>query len=177
MIPATEEFSEAMKIAIAGEVVGGIGQMTDAFVDFAITGEQSFAEMTASILSDISKMILKMVVLNALKSTSLGSALFPSAKGNVFDGGNVIPFARGGVVDTPTVFPMAQGIGLMGEAGPEAVMPLKRDSQGNLGVAGGNTTNVVINLQGVRDAASFAKNETQITNSLQRQLAIANRNL
>ncbi len=177
VIPATEEFSEAMKIAIAGEVVGGIGQMTDAFVDFAITGEQSFAEMTASILSDISKMILKMVVLNALKSTSLGSALFPSAKGNVFDGGNVIPFARGGVVDTPTVFPMAQGIGLMGEAGPEAVMPLKRDSQGNLGVAGGNTTNVVINLQGVRDAASFAKNETQITNSLQRQLAIANRNL
>lgn len=56
------------------------------------------------------------------------------AKGGVFDAGNVIPFARGGIVSSPTVFPMANGMGLMGEAGPEAVMPLKRGRGGRLGV-------------------------------------------
>jgi lambda family phage tail tape measure protein len=65
------------------------------------------------------------------------------AKGNVFQGGNVIPFARGGIVDRPTVFPMARGAGLMGEAGPEAILPLTRTSSGNLGVeaVGGGTVN------------------------------------
>lgn len=62
-----------------------------------------------------------------------------SANGNVFYAGNVIPFARGGIVDRPTLFPMANGAGLMGEAGPEAVMPLRRTPDGRLGVvaAGG----------------------------------------
>lgn len=57
-----------------------------------------------------------------------------SAHGNVFDRGNVLPFARGGIVNRPTLFPMARGMGLMGEAGPEAVLPLKRLASGNLGV-------------------------------------------
>jgi hypothetical protein len=63
------------------------------------------------------------------------------AKGGVFDRGNVIPFARGGIVDRPTLFPMAKGMGLMGEAGPEAVMPLTRGADGKLGVKGGQTIN------------------------------------
>lgn len=65
-----------------------------------------------------------------------------SANGNVFSGGNVIPFARGGVVNRPTLFPMANGAGLMGEAGPEAVMPLRRGANGRLGVEmhGGGTS-------------------------------------
>jgi len=57
-----------------------------------------------------------------------------SARGNVFGSGNIIPFARGGIVDRPTLFPMAKGAGLMGEAGPEAVLPLKRTASGDLGV-------------------------------------------
>lgn len=58
-----------------------------------------------------------------------------NAKGNVFDGmSNVIPFAKGGVVDRPTNFKFANGTGLMGEAGAEAVMPLGRNSKGELGV-------------------------------------------
>ena len=57
------------------------------------------------------------------------------AKGGVFSGGNVVPFARGGIVNRPTLFPFAQGTGLMGEAGPEAIMPLRRDRSGRLGVA------------------------------------------
>jgi len=56
------------------------------------------------------------------------------AKGDAFYHGNVIPFAKGTIIDQPTVFPMANGTGLMGEAGPEAVMPLTRDASGSLGV-------------------------------------------
>lgn len=73
------------------------------------------------------------------------------AHGAAFNRGNVIPFARGGVVDRPTLFPMANGAGLMGEAGPEAVMPLRRGADGRLGVAaangnrGGSTTIVQVN--------------------------------
>ena len=64
---------------------------------------------------------------------SLLSMLF-SAQGNVFSNGNVMAFANGGVVDGPTLFPMTTGVGMMGEAGPEAIMPLKRGSNGRLGV-------------------------------------------
>lgn len=77
--------------------------------------------------------------------SSLFGPLAPSALGNVFAGGNIIPFARGGVVSRPVMFPMANGgVGLMGEAGPEAVMPLRRGSDGRLGVslhgAGGSSS-------------------------------------
>lgn len=66
--------------------------------------------------------------------TNPGFLLGGAAYGAVFEGGNVIPFARGGVVDRPTLFPMARGMGLMGEAGPEAVLPLRRLPSGRLGV-------------------------------------------
>lgn len=81
-----------------------------------------------------------------------------AAKGAYFDGissnwatGAVQKFGRGGmftnsIVDSPTVFKFAKGTGLMGEAGPEAIMPLKRDNQGNLGVRGNSgSVEVVVN--------------------------------
>lgn len=63
------------------------------------------------------------------------------AKGGVFANDNLVPFAKGGaftnsIVTQPTVFPFAKGVGLMGEAGPEAIMPLRRTPDGRLGVAG-----------------------------------------
>jgi phage-related minor tail protein len=70
-----------------------------------------------------------------------------NANGNAFDGG-VQAFATGGaftnsIVDSPTAFKFASGagfnLGVMGEAGPEAVMPLRRDASGRLGVAGGGS--------------------------------------
>lgn len=72
---------------------------------------------------------------------TLGSLFF--AKGGAFEHGEVIPFARGGVVSSPTLFPL----GMMGEAGPEAIMPLRRLSSGELGVTaggGGRAASVVI---------------------------------
>ncbi len=71
------------------------------------------------------------------------------ADGAAFNHGNVIPFARGGIVDHPTLFPMANGAGLMGEAGPEAIMPLRRGADGKLGVAAANqngSSRVVIDV-------------------------------
>lgn len=70
-----------------------------------------------------------------------------NALGNVYDQGGLVPFAKGGVVNKPTVFPFANGVGLMGEAGPEAIMPLKRGADGALGVSAagaGSNVNVVI---------------------------------
>jgi phage-related minor tail protein len=92
---------------------------------------------------------------------SLPGFSIESAKGSVYDTG-LQTFAKGGmftnsVVNQPTMFKFAQGTGLMGEAGPEAIMPLKRDSNGNLGVrAGGNQGNVdvVVNNYGTEKATT-----------------------
>lgn len=83
------------------------------------------------------------------------------AKGGVFDAG-LTQFAKGGmftnsIVNSPTLFKFAKGTGLMGEAGPEAIMPLKRDSNGNLGVRAGSsapTVDVVVNNFGNQQATT-----------------------
>jgi tape measure domain-containing protein len=76
-----------------------------------------------------------------------------SARGNVFDGGGMTPYRRGGaftgqVVTGPTYFRHGGGLGLMGEAGPEAVMPLKRLGNGDLGVeaSGLGGTRVIVTI-------------------------------
>ena len=57
-----------------------------------------------------------------------------NALGNIYGSNGIVPFAKGGVVNKPTLFPFSKGTGLMGEAGPEAIMPLKRGPTGRLGV-------------------------------------------
>lgn len=70
-----------------------------------------------------------------------------AAYGNAFSGGNVVPFARGGLLSQPTVFGMANGgSGVAGEAGSEAVLPLKRGLDGKLGVGGGGSGEVSITI-------------------------------
>jgi phage-related minor tail protein len=69
----------------------------------------------------------------------------------VFGANGIVPFAKGGIVNSPTIFPFAKGIGLMGEAGPEAILPLQRGANGKLGVAGGGgstTINVSVDAKG-----------------------------
>jgi phage-related minor tail protein len=74
--------------------------------------------------------------------SSIFGGLF--SNGAAFSNGRITPFASGGIVSSPTIFPFANGIGLMGEAGAEAIMPLKRLSNGSLGVKaeGGGGTNI-----------------------------------
>lgn len=87
-----------------------------------------------------------------------GSSEFLVAHGAAFDRGNVIPFARGGVVDRPTLFPMAHGAGLMGEAGPEAVMPLTRLPGGKLGV-GASGGGPLVNVQVINNTGASVRTE------------------
>jgi hypothetical protein len=82
-------------------------------------------------------------------NTDVSGFFAPSAKGNAFGANGIIPFAKGGIVNSPTLFPFAKGTGLMGEAGPEAILPLKRGADGSLGVmasGGGGDVNVVVNV-------------------------------
>jgi hypothetical protein len=72
-----------------------------------------------------------------------------NANGNAFGANGIVPFAKGGIVNSPTLFPFAKGTGLMGEAGPEAIMPLQRGANGKLGVlatGSGGDINVVVNV-------------------------------
>jgi lambda family phage tail tape measure protein len=81
------------------------------------------------------------------------------AKGGVFSrGGEVTKFANGGVVSGPTAFPMVNGTGLMGEAGPEAIMPLSRGPGGKLGVmASGGGSPGVVNINNTSGAEITAQ--------------------
>jgi hypothetical protein len=88
------------------------------------------------------------------------------AKGGVFAGGaQVTAFANGGVVGGPTLFGTRSGLNLMGEAGPEAIMPLKRGADGKLGVAGGGGG--VTNIYQV--AAGVTRNELMTALQLMQQ--------
>lgn len=108
--------------------------------------------------------------------STLVEGLLPFADGGSFSQGRVMPFASGGIVNGPTMFPMRGGMGLMGEAGPEAIMPLARGPDGKLGVRGsGGTTNVVINVS-TPDAQSFQRSQGQIAAQVNRTLSRGNRN-
>ncbi|KPP87238.1 MAG: protein of unknown function containing DUF802 domain [Rhodobacteraceae bacterium HLUCCA08] len=109
---------------------------------------------------------------------SLVSGLMPFQQGGVFSGGRVTPFAKGGVVNGATAFPMRGGTGLMGEAGPEAIMPLTRGADGKLGVAasgGGGAVHITMNVS-TPDVAGFQRSQGQIAAQLGRALARGQRN-
>ena len=101
----------------------------------------------------------------------------PFANGGAFSQGKVMPFAKGGIIGGPTTFPMRGGRGLMGEAGPEAIMPLTRGPDGRLGVqsAGGRAVNVVMNIT-TPDVQGFQRSQTQVAAQVTRALARGQRN-
>jgi len=153
------------------------GAMADAIVQMVTTGKGSFKDLINSMIADLIRFELQQQMMAVYKGNGVGGVKgifnmftgmgridnsianftasgqsLTSAKGNVFDVG-LMKFAKGGtftnsVVDSPTMFKFAQGAGVMGEAGPEAIMPLKRDSSGNLGVrsdSGSTKVDVVVN--------------------------------
>ncbi len=120
--------------------------------------------------------------LGGLLTNGIGSLvgnLLPFAAGGTFSQGRVMPFASGGVVGGPTTFPMRGGTGLMGEAGPEAIMPLARGADGKLGVqsgaGGGGSVNVTINVT-TPDVEGFRRSQTQIAAQIGRALSRGQRN-
>jgi phage-related minor tail protein len=103
------------------------------------------------------------------------------AKGGVFRNGAVERFAQGGIVSAPTYFPMGAGVGLMGEAGPEAILPLARGPDGRLGVrtqggAAGPSIRVDFHVT-TPDAPSFLRSEAQVTAMLARAVGRGRRGL
>ena len=101
----------------------------------------------------------------------------PFAAGGAFSQGKVMPFAKGGIVGGPTSFPMRGGRGLMGEAGPEAIMPLARGPDGKLGVqaGGGRSVNVVMNIT-TPDVQGFQRSQSQVAAQVSRALSRGQRN-
>jgi lambda family phage tail tape measure protein len=119
-------------------------------------------------------------------SIALDSGLMPlqNSLTSMFSGltnslSNSIAFANGGVVNGPTTFPISGQTGLMGEAGAEAIMPLRRGPDGRLGVAagdGGSQTQIVFNVQ-ASDVQSFRRSESQINAMLTRAVGRGRRGI
>ena len=128
-IKAASDTASQMKNAVAE----AFQNMENALVRFVRTGKLSFRELVDSILADLARIAVRKGITQPLAEMLF--KVFGSAQGNAFAGGQVLAFASGGafansVVTGPTLFPL----GLMGEAGPEAILPLKRTRSGDLGV-------------------------------------------
>lgn len=103
--------------------------------------------------------------------------ILPFADGAPFSQGRVMPFATGGIVSGATPFGMRGGMGVMGEAGPEAIMPLARGPDGKLGVrgAGGGGQTIVMNIN-TPDVQGFQRSQGQIAAQMTRALGRGKRN-
>lgn len=162
----------------------------DALVNFAMTGKLSFKELASSIVADLMRIAIQQAIMLpitlALKSVGMfaadgaafsgGGQVSVNANGNAFGSQGVMAFASGGVVNRPTMFRHGGGLGVMGEAGPEAIMPLRRLGNGRLGVettgGGGGTQNVVVNVS-VEGGGSQASGDTGKANELGKLVANA----
>ncbi|MBQ0752078.1 MAG: phage tail tape measure protein [Roseovarius sp.] len=162
--------SRGLRGAIRGAVVDGDG-LSDSLRRLAtIMVNTAFNDATRPVTDQIGGLISQGI-------GSLVGGLFPFAKGASFSQGRVQPFANGGVVSGPVSFPMRGGTGLMGEAGPEAIMPLSRGPDGRLGVRaqGGGGVSVVMNIQ-TPDAEGFRRSQGQIAAQLGRVIGRGGRN-
>lgn len=123
-----------------GQIISGVsGSMEDSFMTFLDHTSDKFMDfgnLVNSIMNSILQQIIKTMIVQPLVSaaTSGATSLF-SANGNVFTSGNHERFATGGVVSKTTRFATGGGVGIMGERGSEAIMPLARTASGDLGVA------------------------------------------
>jgi phage-related minor tail protein len=157
--------------------------LSQSFADLIVRGK-SFGDVLRSLALKLSEIALKAAfkpLTDALGSglASLFSGGIGFARGGVIARGLPVPFAQGGVIASPIAFPLAGNrIGLAGERGPEAILPLARGPDGRLGVradAGGGI-HVTFNVT-TPDADSFRRSETQLAALLARAVAHGQRNL
>ncbi|CAI1135267.1 phage tail tape measure protein [Serratia proteamaculans] len=124
---------------------GAFSGMEDALTSFVTTGKAGFKSFTVSILADLAKIALRMALSQGLQSLfgafSGGAGnnpgavpMFANAKGGVYSSPSLSAYS-GQVVSQPTFFAFAKGAGVMGEAGAEGILPLKRGPDGRLGVS------------------------------------------
>ncbi|EGC9639630.1 phage tail tape measure protein [Salmonella enterica] len=127
--------------------------MADSIANFAVTGKGSFRSLTVSILADLAKMEARIAASKLLGSvlamfgfgTSAGGStpsgayssaalsVIPNTDGGVYRSAGLSQYS-GSIVNRPTFFAFARGAAVMGEAGPEAILPLRRGANGKLGV-------------------------------------------
>ena len=170
---AATDTGAQIKQAIGGALVG----LENALVSFVQTGKLEWKSLIDAMIADLIRLFIRSQILGPLAQGLGGSfggggaglvGSYPgatyTAQGAAFESDRQLAFARGGVVGRPTLFPLAQGIGLMGEAGPEAILPLKRLPGGDLGVratSGGAVFNqTIVNEAGVEIAAEERENAT-----------------
>jgi phage-related minor tail protein len=158
---------------LAKQADGFSGTISRAFRD-AVIGGKEFDDILKSLALRFSTIALNA----ALKPIESGiGGLLSGLVGSLGSLGGAKPFAKGGVVASPTYFPLSGGLGLMGEAGAEAIMPLSRGPDGRLGVSGGSapvTVNIAIQTP---DAASFRKSEAHVAATLARAVGRGRRGL
>ena len=156
----------AAELDRTGDLADGVGKT----LSRALRGAALDGKSLKSVLADVAKSFADIALKAALQPVG---ALVSSAVEGLFTAtnpalGGVTAFAKGGVVARPSYFPMGGGMGLAGEAGPEAIMPLRRGSDGRLGVAGGGgAVNVTFNVT-ASDARSFAASEAELSAMLLR---------
>src|SRR3569833_1805759 len=169
---SANSFSRAMTSAFAVAVTGG-RQFDDVLKSLALrlsslSLSAALKPVQNSIAGGLGNLLSGLTGTGASASTAVAAAT-----------GAVKPFASGGVIGTPTYFPLMQGgVGLAGEAGPEAIMPLRRGPDGRLGVTstGGGVNNITVQIA-TPDPGSFRRSESYITGQNARAVARGQRTL
>lgn len=183
-----------MNTAIASGVTNSFNMLEDRMMSFMETGRFAFADFAKDIISEINRIIIRAMIIQPLANGILGA--MPSASagiGNESSAGFVGPvqpkalggaflgskeaFASGGVVTGRTNFNFGGNRGVMGEKGPEAIIPLSRDSGGKLGIEanGMGGSNVVINVINNSDSQIEQRESTDSNGNRQLDIIIASK--
>ncbi len=163
-------------------MMGWANNFSSTLNDMLWGAEVTFKSILESFMKMITQTMIQMAIIEPLVAGITGGGILESitslfsAQGNVFSQSGLQPFAQGGIVNKPTHFAFAGGVGLMGEAGPEAIMPLTRTSKGDLGVKaeGGNqkqTVNVIMNNPTFQDLETQRQVMAQIASIVAAQVA------